>query len=99
MRYTVIPVTAFQQNCTLLWCENSRKAAIIDPGGDIDLILSALEQEGLKAEKILITHGHIVHAGGAAALSERLAIPIEGPHASDRFWIERMQDQALMFGL
>jgi glyoxylase-like metal-dependent hydrolase (beta-lactamase superfamily II) len=99
MRYLIVPVTAFQQNCTLLWCEKSQKAAIIDPGGDIQLIIQALEKQGLTAEKILITHGHIDHAGGAAALAERLALPIEGPQQEDRFWIERMADQAGMFGL
>lgn len=98
MRYLTIPVTDFQQNCTLLWCEKSGQAAIVDPGGDNELIVDAINQHQLIPEKILITHGHIDHAGGAAALSESLNIPIEGPQKEDRFWIQNMQEQAAMFG-
>ena len=73
MRYQIIPVTPFEQNCTLLWCETSRQAAVIDPGGDIDRILAALAAENLSLSKILVTHGHIDHAGGVAALAARTA--------------------------
>lgn len=100
MRYLTVPVTPFEQNCTLFWCEKTRQAAVIDPGGDVDRILRAAEREKLTLVKILVTHGHIDHAGGAAELSERLGgAPIEGPHEEDRFWIDGMVKQAQMFGL
>lgn len=98
MRYRIVPVTPFDQNCTLLWCENTRQAAVVDPGGDIDRILAALAEEGLTLALILVTHGHIDHAGAAAALAERTGVPIEGPHPEDRFWIDGMSQQSRMFG-
>jgi hydroxyacylglutathione hydrolase len=99
MRYRILPVTPFQQNCTLLWCETSRKAAIVDPGGDIELITRTITEQDLIPEKILLTHGHIDHAGGAAALAQALKVPIEGPHEADRFWLDNLVEQARMFGL
>lgn len=99
MRYQIIPVTPFEQNCTLFWCEKTRQAAVIDPGGDVDRILAVLAAEGLTLAKVLVTHGHIDHAGGVAALLERTAgVPVEGPHEEDRFWIEGMAKQSKMFG-
>lgn len=98
MRYAIVPVTSFEQNCTIFWCENTRQAVVIDPGGDIDRILRKLEDEKLTLAKILVTHGHIDHAGGVAALAERTGVPIEGPHEDDRFWIEGMPQQSKMFG-
>ena len=98
LKFKIIPVTPFEQNCTLLWCDETRRAAVVDPGGDVERILQAIERLDLRVEKILITHGHIDHAGGAAELAERLAVPIEGPHEDDRFWIDGMPQQALTFG-
>ena len=98
MRYAIVPVTPFEQNCTVFWCENTRQAAVIDPGGDIERILRRLEEDQLVLAKILVTHGHIDHAGGVAALAERTGAPIEGPHEEDRFWIEGMPQQSKMFG-
>ena len=98
MRYQIIPVTPFEQNCTLLWCETSRQAAVIDPGGDIDRILAALAAENLSLSKILVTHGHIDHAGGVAALAARTGAMVEGPHKEDAFWIDGMAQQSHMFG-
>jgi len=99
MRYAIVPVTPFEQNCTLFWCEKTLQAAVIDPGGDLDRIVRAAEREKLQVVKILITHGHIDHAGGAAELAERLNVPIEGPQLEDRFWIDGMIKQSQMFGL
>ena len=99
MRYAIVPVTPFEQNCTLFWCEKTLQAAVIDPGGDLDRIVLAAEREKLQVVKILITHGHIDHAGGAAELAERLNVPIEGPQLEDRFWIDGMLKQSQMFGL
>ncbi len=98
MRYQIVPVTPFEQNCTVLWCEKTRQAAVIDPGGDIERILRLLEDEKLTLARILVTHGHIDHAGGVAALVERTGVPVEGPHEEDRFWIEGMPQQSKMFG-
>jgi hydroxyacylglutathione hydrolase len=79
LRAAVIPVTVFQQNCTLLWSESTKKGAVVDPGGDLHRVMDALEATGIEVEKILLTHGHIDHAGGAAELKDRLGVPIEGP--------------------
>lgn len=98
MRYLIVPVTPFEQNCTIFWCEKTHQAAVIDPGGDIERIAQALAEEGLTLAKILVTHGHIDHAGGVAALRERFSVPVEGPHEEDRFWIEGMPQQSRMFG-
>lgn len=98
LQFHSVPVTPFQQNCTLLWCEDSRRAAVVDPGGDIERILAAVEERELKLEKILLTHGHLDHVGGTAALSRQLQLPIEGPHKEDAFWIEQLPMQTQMFG-
>ncbi|MFC5300916.1 MBL fold metallo-hydrolase [Azospira restricta] len=98
MKYVIVPVTPFQQNATVLWCEETRRAAVSDPGGDLPLILRVLEREGLTLEKILVTHGHIDHAGGVAELAERFGVPIEGPQREDQFWIDGMPQQSRMFG-
>ncbi len=98
MRYTIVPVTPFEQNCTLLWCEASRQAAVVDPGGDVAQILAALAREQLTPVLILVTHGHIDHAGGVAELAERLGLPVEGPGEADRFWVDGMAEQSRMFG-
>jgi glyoxylase-like metal-dependent hydrolase (beta-lactamase superfamily II) len=97
----IIPVTPFQQNCTLLWCGKTRKAVVVDPGGEIERIRAAIDKLNLSVERILLTHGHIDHVGGAAALSAALAAPIEGPHREDGFLIEGvyLARQCGMFGL
>lgn len=95
----IIPVTAFQQNCSLLWCTFTRKAAFIDPGGDLDLLIQTAQDHKVKVEKILITHGHIDHCGQAGMLAKRLGLPIEGPHMADRFWIDQAGTQGASFGL
>ena len=99
LRYQTIPVTPFQQNCSLIWCDESKQAAIIDPGGEVDRLLAAAAQQGLRIEQIWLTHAHIDHAGGTADLAERLGgVPIVGPHPGDQFWIDGLQQQGVMFG-
>jgi len=98
MKIEVVPVTAFEQNCSVLWCERSRRAAVVDPGGDLDRVLATVERHSLELEKILITHAHLDHAGATAELARRVSLPIEGPHEGDLFWIEQMPTQAKMFG-
>ena len=99
MKVAIIPVTPFQQNCSLLVCTQSNKAAVVDPGGDLDRILDAVEAQGVELEKILLTHGHLDHCGGTAELSKELGLPVEGPHIEDRFLIDNLPQQSLRFGL
>lgn len=98
MKTIVVPVTAFEQNCTLLWCTQTMLGAFVDPGGDIDALIAVAEENGVTIEKILITHGHLDHAGGAGELAERLSVPIEGPHRDDDFWIQQLPAQTLQYG-
>lgn len=98
MNYQIIPVTPFEQNCTLFWCPRTKEAAVIDPGGDLELILSAIEENALVPVKILLTHGHLDHCAGTAPLAERLAVPIIGPHPDDGFLLESLPAQSQMFG-
>ena len=85
LRYLTIPVTAFQQNCSLVWCDATHKAAVIDPGGDLDTLLAEARRLGLTLEQIWLTHAHIDHAGGTGELAQRLQLPIVGPHPGDQF--------------
>jgi len=98
MRYRVLPVTPFEQNCSLIWCESTGRAAFIDPGGEADHLLAAAAAEAVTLERLLLTHGHLDHVGAALELSERLGLPIEGPHASDAFWLRQLPQQAILFG-
>jgi glyoxylase-like metal-dependent hydrolase (beta-lactamase superfamily II) len=98
MQYRILPVTALQQNCSLIWCEATRRAALVDPGGDEDELLAAAQREGVTIEKLLLTHGHVDHVAAAATLAHRLNVPIEGPHADDAFWLEALPQQAAHFG-
>lgn len=98
MRYRVLPVTPFEQNCSLIWCEATGRAAFIDPGGEADHLLAAAAAEGVTLERLLLTHGHLDHVGAALELSERLDLPIEGPHAADAFWLRQLPEQAALFG-
>jgi hydroxyacylglutathione hydrolase len=99
VRAAIIPVTPFQQNCTLLWSDRTKKGAVIDPGGDIDRIRQAIAEMGVTVEKIILTHGHIDHAGGAAELREDLGVPIEGPHEADRFLLDRLAETGQGYGI
>jgi hydroxyacylglutathione hydrolase len=99
MHLRVVPVTAFQQNCSVLWCERTRAAAVVDPGGDLERVLDVVRDEGLELRKILLTHAHVDHAAATAELARRFELPIEGPHEADRFWIERLPTDGAMFGI
>jgi hydroxyacylglutathione hydrolase len=98
MKVFVIPVTPFRQNCSLLVCEATNHAAVFDPGGDIELIESAIEKEGVTVEKVLLTHGHLDHCGAAKGLAARYGVPIEGPHVDERFWLDQLAAQSQRFG-
>jgi len=99
MRVAIVPVTAFEQNCSLVWCTRTMRGAFVDPGGDLDKLRQALEKTGVTLEKILVTHGHMDHCGQAGVLARDMGVPIEGPHQADRFWIEGLDDSAMRFGL
>jgi len=99
LKAAILPVTPFQQNCTLLWDPATMIGAVIDPGGDLDHIEKAIAEVGMKVEKILLTHGHIDHAAGAAELKERLGVPIEGPHEADRPLLDALEAQGQAYGL
>lgn len=96
---SVLSVTPFVENCILLSCAKTNRAAVVDPGGEAERILAAIEEDGLTIERILLTHGHVDHVGAAAVLARRLGVPIEGPHEADKFWIEALPQQAEMFGI
>ncbi|HFC52805.1 MAG TPA: MBL fold metallo-hydrolase [Gammaproteobacteria bacterium] len=98
MQTIILPVTPLEQNCTLLCCEQSGRAAVVDPGGEVERILQAAQDGGVEIEKLLITHGHFDHIGGAAELAERLGVPIEGPQLSDRFLIDSLPQQCQAYG-
>lgn len=98
LQYRIIPVTPFQQNCTLFWCDQTKQAAVIDPGGDIDKIVKAVEENNLTLSKVLLTHAHIDHAGATQDIVDRFSIPIEGPHKEDQFWIDLIPEQIEQFG-
>ena len=98
LNYKTIPVTDFLQNCSLVWCDETMEAAVIDPGGDLDVLLAEVDRLGLKLTQIWQTHAHIDHAGGTAELAEKLSLPIIGPHPADQFWIDGLPEQSKMFG-
>lgn len=98
LRYQIIPVTHFEQNCSLVWCDQTHEAALIDPGGDIPRLQAAIAAHKLQLKALWITHGHLDHAGAAAPLAAQYGVPIIGPHQADQFWIDGMPMQAQMFG-
>lgn len=95
----IIPVTPFQQNCTLIWCEASKKAVVVDPGGDVPQILAAIEQAKVTVEQIWLTHGHIDHVGGAAELRDALKVKITGPHMADKYMLDHVIESGANFGM
>jgi len=99
MRVAIIPVTAFQQNCTLIWCTGTMRGALVDAGGDLDLLKDEVARHGVTLEKLLVTHGHMDHCGMTGVLAKELGLPIEGPQEEDRFWIESLDDPARRYGL
>ena len=94
----IVPVTLFQQNCTILFDSESRRGIVIDPGGDVEKIVAALEAGKISAEAIWLTHGHLDHAGGAMALKKLLGVSIIGPHEADKFILDNIESSAASFG-
>jgi hydroxyacylglutathione hydrolase len=99
LKAAIVRVTPFDQNCTLIWNEATKVGAVVDPGGDLELIERGIKESGIKVEKILLTHGHLDHAGGAADLREKLGVKIEGPHKDDKVLLDALEKQGEMYGI
>ena len=99
LKAAIIPVTPLQQNCSLIWCTATMKAAFVDPGGDLPKLRAAAAEAGVTVEKILLTHGHIDHCGQAGILAAELGVPIEGPQEEDRFWIAKLEEDGRAYGI
>ena len=97
MEFTILPVTPYQQNCSLVWDEAGR-AALIDPGGEAERLLAEVARRGLALESVLITHGHLDHVGAAAEIRDALGVPVVGPQHDERFWLDSLPQQAELFG-
>jgi glyoxylase-like metal-dependent hydrolase (beta-lactamase superfamily II) len=97
MDFIILPVTPYQQNCSLVW-DAAGRAALIDPGGEAERLLAEVRERGLALEKILLTHGHLDHVGAAAALRDALGVPIVGPQREEAFWLDSLPQQAELFG-
>lgn len=98
LQYLTLPVTPFQQNCSIVWCDATKDAAVIDPGGELPRLLAAVRERGLNLKAIWLTHAHIDHAGGTGQLAREQGLPIVGPHPGDQFWIDGLPQQSKMFG-
>lgn len=98
LHYQIFPVTSFQQNCLLLWCDQTMQAAVIDPGGGEASIVQAAQKLGVQIQQILLTHGHVDHCAAAASLARQLDVPIMGPHQADQFWIDALPEIAAQYG-
>jgi hydroxyacylglutathione hydrolase len=99
IRCGIVPVTPFQQNCSLVWCTETMKGAFVDPGGEPERLLAAARQQQVEIEKILVTHGHLDHAGAVADLASELGVPVEGPQREDAFWIDQLAAQGARYGM
>jgi hydroxyacylglutathione hydrolase len=97
-RYQTVPVTPFQQNCSIVWCDKTMEGAVVDPGGELPRLIATAQQLGVTLTQILLTHAHIDHAGGTGTLARELGLPIVGPHPADQFWIDGLPQQSAMFG-
>lgn len=99
LKAQIVPVTAFSQNCSIIWCDETMEGALVDPGGDVDKLMGAVEKLGVKLTKILLTHGHLDHAGGSADIQEQLGLPIIGPHREDKFWLDQIEEHAANYNM
>jgi len=98
MNYISLPVTAFEQNCSIVWCAQTLECAFVDPGGDPDKLIAAVEKRGLKPVGVFLTHGHLDHVGASAALAKHYHIPVSGPHIADKYWLDALPTQSVQFG-
>ena len=99
LQVRIVPVTPLQQNCSLVWHAETKRALLVDPGGDVEVLQAALNQFGLTLSRIWLTHGHLDHAGAAADLRDRTGVAVEGPHRDDQFWLDQIEDNQARYGL
>lgn len=98
LKYQIVPVTSFQQNCSIVWCDKTMQGVVVDPGGDVKQLAMMIEELGVKVVKLVLTHGHLDHVGGTEPLAELLDVEIVGPHKDDLFWLQGLENQSKMFG-
>ncbi|MEZ9699393.1 MBL fold metallo-hydrolase [Vibrio sp. 10N.261.46.E12] len=98
LKYQVVPVTSFAQNCSIVWCDETMEGIVVDPGGDIQQLAAIIEELGVKVVNLVLTHGHLDHVGGTVPLAEMLNVEIVGPHKADNFWLQGLENQSQMFG-
>ena len=95
---TIVPVTPYQQNCSVIKCQATGRAAIVDPGGDVERIMETVQNMDATVEKIILTHAHMDHCAASDVLRQQLEIPLEGPHRGDSFWLEKLPEWCKMSG-
>ena len=98
LKYQVVPVTSFSQNCSIVWCDETIEGIVVDPGGDVQQLAAIIEELGVKVVNLVLTHGHLDHVGGTVPLAEILKVNIVGPHKADNFWLQGLENQSQMFG-
>ncbi|PTP14641.1 hypothetical protein CWO27_11285 [Vibrio sp. 10N.286.51.C3] len=98
LKYQVVPVTSFAQNCSIVWCDETMEGIVVDPGGDVQQLAAIIEELGVKVVNLVLTHGHLDHVGGTVPLAEMLNVEIVGPHKADNFWLQGLENQSQMFG-
>ncbi|MFS1499485.1 MBL fold metallo-hydrolase [Vibrio splendidus] len=98
LKYQVVPVTSFSQNCSIVWCDETMEGIVVDPGGDVQQLAAIIEELGVKVVNLVLTHGHLDHVGGTVPLAEMLNVEIVGPHKADNFWLQGLENQSQMFG-
>ncbi|MFA0425501.1 MBL fold metallo-hydrolase, partial [Vibrio sp. 10N.222.54.A1] len=98
LKYQVVPVTSFSQNCSIVWCDETMEGIVVDPGGDVQQLAAIIEELGVKVVNLVLTHGHLDHVGGTVPLAEILKVEIVGPHKADNFWLQGLENQSQMFG-
>lgn len=98
LQYQSVPVTPFQQNCSIVWCDQTMKGVIVDPGGEVNHLITIINTLGVELEKIVLTHGHLDHVGGTPELTSVMNVPVIGPHIDDAFWLQGLMNQSQMFG-
>ncbi|MDK9740124.1 MBL fold metallo-hydrolase [Vibrio sp. D404a] len=98
LKYQVVPVTSFSQNCSIVWCDETMEGIVVDPGGDVAQLAAIIEELGVKVVNLVLTHGHLDHVGGTVPLAEILNVEIVGPHRADNFWLQGLENQSQMFG-
>ncbi|MFW7524295.1 MBL fold metallo-hydrolase [Vibrio ostreicida] len=99
LKYQVVPVTSFSQNCSIVWCDETMEGVVVDPGGDVAQLVNVIKQLGIRVVKLVLTHGHLDHVGGTEVLAKELGgVEIVGPHEADSFWLQGLAGQSQMFG-